>query len=60
LVAKFISPTLAAGIYHEYSGFVFFPIALLAMLLFSRLINLNWSQRKVPHDLQREAVTHDY
>ena len=47
LVAKFISPTLAAGIYHEYSGFVFFPIALVAMLLFSKLINFNWSQAKV-------------
>jgi len=43
LVAKFINPNLAAGIYHEYSGFVFFPIALLAMLLFSKLINLKWS-----------------
>jgi len=50
LVAKFISPTLAAGIYHDYSGFVFFPIALLAMLLFSKLINLNLSQRKMPND----------
>jgi len=43
LVAKFINPNLAAGIYHEYSGFVFFPIALLAMLLFSKLINLRGS-----------------
>ena len=39
LVAKFIDPKLAAGIYHEYSGFVFFPIALLAMFLFSKLLN---------------------
>jgi exosortase len=43
LVAKFIDPTLAAGIYHDYSGYFFFPIALLAMLLFSKLINLRWS-----------------
>jgi exosortase len=61
LVAKFISPTLAAGIYHEYSGFVFFPIALLAMLLFSKLINLNRSQTKIiPHHLQRDPLRHDY
>jgi exosortase len=46
LVAKFISPKLASGIYHEYSGFVFFPIALLAMLLFSKLINLNLTRAK--------------
>ena len=43
LVAKFIDPKLASGIYHDYSGYVFFPIALLAMLLFSKLINLTWS-----------------
>ena len=55
LVAKFISPNIAAGIYHEYSGFVFFPIALVAMLLFSKLINLKWSRAKViPNQLQRD------
>src|SRR5205807_6254943 len=26
LVAKFIDPKLASGIYHDYSGYVFFPI----------------------------------
>lgn len=41
LVAKFINPNLAAGIYHEYSGFVFFPIALLAMVGFSKLVNVS-------------------
>jgi len=39
LVAKFIDPKLAAGIYHDYSGYLFFPIALLAMFLFSKLVN---------------------
>ncbi len=39
LVAKFIDPKLAAGIYHDYSGFFFFPIALLAMYLFSKVVN---------------------
>jgi exosortase len=42
LVAKFIDPKLASGIYHDYSGYVFFPIALLAMLGFSKLINTRW------------------
>jgi exosortase len=42
LVAKFIDPKLAAGIYHDYSGYVFFPVALLAMLAFAKLINANW------------------
>ena len=40
MVAKFISPQLAGGLYHEYSGFLFFPIALGSMLAFSRLLEL--------------------
>jgi exosortase len=40
IVAKLINPNLAAGIYHHYSGYVFFPIAFVAMLLFSQLLNL--------------------
>ena len=45
VVAKFIDPKLAAGIYHDYSGYFFFPIALLAMVGFSKLINANWRER---------------
>lgn len=48
LVAKFIDPKLASGIYHEYSGFVFFPIALVAMLLFSKLLNLKFAHIAEP------------
>ena len=40
LVAKWIDPKLAAGIYHDYSGYIFFPIALAAMLGFSKLLNV--------------------
>ncbi|HXX43031.1 MAG TPA: exosortase/archaeosortase family protein [Chthoniobacterales bacterium] len=40
LIAKMGYPTLAGGIYHEYSGFISFPVALLAMLLFHKLLNL--------------------
>lgn len=57
LVARFIDPKLASGIYHEYSGFVFFPIALLAMLLFSKLINLHWGEPEAaPPRLQHEQL----
>ncbi len=42
LFAKFIDPEIAGGLYHDYSGFLFFPIALLAMTGFSRLVNLDW------------------
>ena len=42
LFAKFIDPEIASGLYHDYSGFFFFPIALMAMTGFSRLVNLDW------------------
>jgi len=61
LVAKFIDPKLASGIYHDYSGYVFFPIALLAMLGFSKLINTNWGQWfGSKHLLESEKVKYDY
>jgi exosortase len=41
LVARFYDPQIAGGIYHDYSGYVFFPIAVAAMLAFSKLVNLN-------------------
>lgn len=40
LVAKLISPAFAGGPYHEVSGYISFPIALVAMLLVSRLLDL--------------------
>jgi exosortase len=42
LFAKFISPEIAGGLYHDYSGFLFFPIALAAMTGFARLVNVDW------------------
>ncbi len=54
LFARFISPEIGGGIYHDYSGFVFFPIALLAMTGFARLVNLNWRKAGAAA-LQREA-----
>jgi exosortase len=46
LVAKFIDPNLAAGIYHDYSGWFFFPIALLAMYFFSKLLNADFLSKR--------------
>ena len=40
VVAKFFGATFAGGPYHEYSGYVSFPIALGAMVLLSRLLDL--------------------
>jgi exosortase len=42
LVAKFYDPIFASGLYHDYSGFVFFPIAVAAMVGFSNLLNTDW------------------
>jgi exosortase len=43
LVAKWYDPGIAGGLYHDYSGFVFFPIAVLAMVGFGNLLNRDWS-----------------
>ena len=51
LMGKFIDPELAGGIYHDYSAFIFFPIALGAMLLFSKLVNYDYrklTRRQTP------------
>jgi exosortase len=61
LVAKFINPDLAAGIYHEASGFISFPIALAAMYAFSRLLNVDLKHvASVSREPEREPVTYDY
>jgi exosortase len=43
LVAKFWDPKFAAEKYHDYSGFVFFPFAVLAMVSFGNLVSRDWS-----------------
>jgi len=41
LLAKYYDPKLAAGLYHDYSAFLFFPVAILAMLFFAKILNLD-------------------
>ncbi len=65
LLARFVSPKLAGGLYHEYSGFIFFPIALGAMVSFGKLLNLKNTDRfiarlKDPARRTREKVSYDY
>lgn len=48
LVARFINPHFAGDIYHDYSGFLFFPVGVLAMTGFARLVNLDWKQYFIP------------
>jgi exosortase/archaeosortase family protein len=42
LFARFIDPKIATGLYHDYSGFVFFPVAVLAMVGVGNLLNRDW------------------
>ena len=44
VVARFISERIAGGLYHDYSGFVFFPIAVGAMAGFAKLLNMDWGR----------------
>lgn len=39
LTARYYDPEFAAGIMHDYSGYVFFPVAVIAMLVFAKLVN---------------------
>jgi exosortase len=57
LVAKFYDPKLASGIYHDYSGYVFFPIAVIAMLIFSKFVNLNFAKVATSAP-EKESVKH--
>ena len=60
LVAKFIDPKLAGGIYHDYSGFLFFPIAVLAMTGFSRLVNYDWKKTLDTSQAPPRAAADDF
>ena len=44
LVARFYDKKFAAETYHDSSGWLFFPIALAAMLACDRLVNLDWAK----------------
>ena len=43
LFAHFFDPKIAAGLYHDYSGFIFFPFAVSGMVAFASLLNRDWS-----------------
>ncbi|MCX6978315.1 MAG: exosortase/archaeosortase family protein [Verrucomicrobia bacterium] len=44
IVARFIDEKIAGGLYHDYSGFIFFPFAVGAMIGFSKLLNTDWKK----------------
>jgi exosortase len=71
LVARFYNPDTAGHIYHDYSGFIFFPVAVLAMMGFSGLLNRDWGHSesgpqelvkrvKEPEPHKRSPISYDY
>ena len=62
LLAQFGFPKFAGGIYHEWSTYLLsFPIALLSMLGFAKLLNINFKARLTSKRLkEKEAVVYDY
>ena len=44
LFARFLDPQVATGLYHDYSGLVFFPVAVMAMVGFGNLLNRDWTE----------------
>lgn len=62
VIAKLGFPGFAGGLYHDYSGFVFFPIALAVMVLTSKLLNLHFKDVKTGAltSTTKEKVTYDY
>jgi exosortase len=54
LVAQAFGQEAAGGLYHDYSSFIFFPVALLGMVVFAALLNLDyrhlWQRINEPAD----------
>src|ERR1700682_2129082 len=59
LVGKLFGQDLAGGPYHIISGYLSFPFAVIAMLLFSKFLNLQFGEGVV-RGAEREPVTYDY
>ena len=44
LFARFLDAKTATGLYHDYSGLVFFPVAVVAMVGFGNVLNRDWAE----------------
>jgi exosortase len=60
-VGKWFGQDLAGGPYHSISGYLSFPFALGAMVLFGKLLNLDFGKRKRPPVVQQPvSSSYDY
>ena len=69
LVAKYYDAKFAGGTYHDYSGYISIAFAMGAMLVFSKLVNLNFEKlaskveekaKTVATTEEKKPVTYDY
>ena len=44
LFARFVDAKTATGLYHDYSGLVFFPVAVVAMVGFGKVLSRDWEE----------------
>ena len=47
LIAEFWDAEFASQTYHNFSGFIFFPLGLLGLMLVGFLINSGWKKKSV-------------
>jgi exosortase len=59
IVGKFFGQDLAGGPYHNISGYLSFPFALVAMVVFGKLLNIKLPSLKQVAST-KEAATYDY
>ena len=59
VMARFFGQDLAGGPYHVISGYLSFPFAIAAMLLFGKLLNLH-SKRLKTATIPKELVSYDH
>ena len=59
VVARLFGQDLAGGPYHIISGYLSFPFAIGAMILFSKLLNIQPARVKSAA-LQKDPVSYDY
>ncbi len=66
LLARFWGERVGMFFHDRIAGLIFFPVAVLAMLAFSKLVNLNFKQLSTPMDKggssegPRPAISYDY
>ena len=63
LVGRFFGQDLASGPYHAISGYLSFPFALAAMVLFGKLLNVGTTRLKEDASIRpvpKESVSYDY